>query len=238
MNHGKSCCRWDSTISSWETGAGVGAEVGRRSGVGVGVGVAEAASVGEGVAGPISAGVVGGSCVDAGVRRTKGHRPGCIRGLFGDGVGVTWRKGLGADETAGVGVAIAEAVGRGVEYSLCVEVGFVDCCCPDHPGSGGAFVGEEEAMGYTACWVGDSTSGPTGSSAHAVRTRAITTKPVPTLPHDVRSWRNRRKLIRSKSYFGAMGYLKRRLNQFPLVPNRIRIGRDRGDGVCVWRLGQ
>ena len=25
---------------------------------------------------------------------------------------------------------------------------------------------------------------------------------------------------------------------FELVLNQIRIGRDRGDGVCVWRLGQ
>ena len=26
--------------------------------------------------------------------------------------------------------------------------------------------------------------------------------------------------------------------KYKLVLNQIRIGRDRGDGVCVWRLGQ
>ena len=189
MNHGKSCRRWDSAISSWETGAGVGAEVGGGSGVGVCVGVAEAVSVDEGVSGTIGAAVVGASCVDA-----------------------------------AVGVAIAEAVGRGVEYCLCVEVGFVDCWCPDHADSGGAFVGE--VMGYATCWVGESTWGPTGSSAHAVRERAITAKPVQILPRDVRSWRNRIKLIRSESYFGAMGYL------VPLVPAVCL----RWEGDCLGRL--
>ena len=36
-------------------------------------------------------------------------------------------------------------------------------------------------------------------------------------------------------------YLRHNLrgaNAFNLVLNQIRIGRDRGDGVCVWRLGQ
>ena len=36
----------------------------------------------------------------------------------------------------------------------------------------------------------------------------------------------------------AMAIWTKLLCRHPLVLNQIRIGRDRGDGVCVWRLGQ